>query len=257
MPAAVSTRSHRSRRRSRRPSSLRRFFNRLMSNLSLGFLLVGCMAGPPRVSVSQFTMLQRKCLDPDPVARLMVYHQMTEKTVQPQVRAQAIELLVNAAATDKNQLARAEAVAALSTFTEPVVKPTLMTASSDASPMVRQEVAKGLAAHADDPEVVAVLGAMANRDKDVDVRRHAVLSLARAGQAGAREQAAVSLAKCVKDPDFTVAQSAAQQLEKRTGRNFGRDYSQWASFLNIQPDAAAPIPSSGPLPPPLLTPVAN
>jgi len=91
----------------------------------------------------------------------------------------------------------------------------------------------------------------------VDVRRHAVLGLAKAGQAGAREQAAIQLAKCVKDPDFTVAQSAAQQLEKRTGRNYGRDYSQWAVFLNIKPETPTALPSTGPLPPPMLVPVAN
>jgi len=227
-----------------------------MSNLSLGFLLVGCMTGQPRVSVSQFGTLQAKCLDPDPVARLLVYHQMSEKTVQPEVRPQAVELLVNAAATDKNQLARASAVASLSTFNEPIVKTTLFTASRDESAMVRQEAAKGLAFYADDKEAVETLGILATRDKDVDVRRHAVLGLAKAGQAGPREQAAIQLARCVKDPDFTVAQSAAQQLEKRTGRNYGRDYSQWAAFLNIQPDKPS-IPSEGPLRPPPLVPVAN
>ena len=123
--------------------------------------------------------------------------------------------------------------------------------------MVRQEVAKGLAGHADDPEVVAILGAMANRDKDVDVRRQAVLGLAKAGQSGAREKAAIELAKCVKDSDFTVAQSAAEQLEKRTGRNYGRNYSEWAAFLNIKSETKTTMPSSGPLPPPTLIPVAN
>jgi hypothetical protein len=228
-----------------------------MANLTLGFLLVGCMTGTPRVSVSQFGSLQAKCLDPDPVARLLVYHQMNEKTVQPEVRQKAVDLLVNAVATDKNQLARAAAVGSLATFNEPVVKTTLMSAASDSSPMVRQEVAKGLSGYADDPEVVAILGAMANRDKDVDVRRHAVLGLAKAGQSGAREMAAIELAKCVKDSDFTVAQSAAEQLEKRTGRNYGRDYSQWAAFLNIKSETKTTMPSSGPLPPPTLIPLAN
>src|SRR4051794_5691814 len=109
MPAAAPTRpprsNHRPRRRSRRGSSLRRLFAKLMANLSLGFLLVGCMGGPPIVTTTQFNTLQSKCLDPDPVARLLVYHQMNEKTVQIDVRPQAVELLVNAAATDKNQLA--------------------------------------------------------------------------------------------------------------------------------------------------------
>ena len=46
-----------------------------------------------------------------------------------------------------------------------------------------------------------------------------------------------------------------QCVEKRTGRNYGRDYSQWAAFLNIQPDKPS-IPSDGPMRPPPLVPVA-
>jgi hypothetical protein len=260
MAATTSTRmlrssAHRPRRRSRRGSTLKRFFSRLISSMTLGFLLVGC-AGTPRVSMSQFGGLQAKCLDPDPVNRLLVYHQMNEKTVLPEVRPQAVELLVNAAATDRNQLARASAVSSLATFNEPVVKTSLLAAVRDQSAMVRQEAAKGLAAYADDVEVVNALGTMATRDADVDVRRHAVLGLAMAGQAEARNKAAVSLAKCVKDPDFTVAQSASQQLEKRTGRNFGRNYQEWAAFLDIKPEPPL-TPSTGPLPPSRLVPVAN
>src|SRR5688572_21078480 len=172
------TTAGRPRRRSRRGGRICRFFNRLMTNLTLGFLLVGC-TGTPRVSASHFGSLQAKCLDPDPVARVLVYHQMNEKTVMPEVRPQTLELLVNASSTDRNQLARASAISSLATFNEPVVKTTLLGAVNDQSAMVRQEVAKGLAPYADDQEVVAALGVMATRDKDVDVRRHAVLGLAK------------------------------------------------------------------------------
>ncbi|HVJ83929.1 MAG TPA: HEAT repeat domain-containing protein [Planctomycetia bacterium] len=221
-------------RRMRR-RSLRRRFGRWISNLLVGILSVGCAATP--LQPQKPLTLDAGANSPDSEKRTALYERLVAAEVSPDRYPAAKAALLKATETDRSLVARSAAVKSLASFSGPEVRDRLLLCATDPSSFIRIEAVKGLAGHLD-PRTAAAVGKIAIDDRDPDVRRAAVGTLAKAGDSATREATLGPLAECLADKDFTVARLAARTLEERTGQKHGLNQAAWSKQIGKQPAAA-------------------
>lgn len=230
-----SERRPRSRRRRHLRPRLRRLFHRLLANLSLGFLLVGCSTfGGSKIEVTDPYATLRT--NDDPNHRLVAYRRMAVAPATDAAgREEAIQLLVNGLETERTPLAREAAAASLGKFVDPRGAEALRKlVATDKSPMVRQAAIRSLA-YQGDVDSVDVLGKVATTDKEVDVRLAATEALAKLNVPAGNPH----LLKCMKDSEVIVTQAARAGLQKSTAVDLGPSYDAWAAYFANPNDPAA------------------
>jgi hypothetical protein len=232
-----SPRARRSRRRN--GLQLRRHFRRLLVNLSLGFLLVGCAGQRPfqfaRHTVDDPVMVLRTSQEPN--QRIVAYRQLGS---EPQSIAQHQELagllLVQGLEKEVSPLARAAAAKSLRHYDLPEARQALRKATTDSSPMVRVEAARSLGALAGS-EAVEVLAQMAKSDDDVDVRLAACQTLGDLRDPQCNDH----LLECLLDRDVAVTEAACKGLRANTGVDMAANYEAWKSYI-----ASGKVPEDAP-----------
>jgi HEAT repeat protein len=119
-------------------------------------------------------------------------------------------------------LVRATAAVGLRVLGDKRAVPALVTACSDAEPIVRADAVRTLGDLGGPPEVAA-LASMARRDPDSNVRLEAVYAIHRIGG----EDAIPIFIAALNDSDESVAFAAHSALLGQTGQQFSPDQNQW------------------------------
>ncbi|MGL5096906.1 MAG: HEAT repeat domain-containing protein, partial [Planctomycetia bacterium] len=237
--AAAVDRRPRPRRAVRRGRKwLRHLILRLISNLSLGFLLVGCAATgsrfgmTPTAATDPIVVLQQ---DQDPNHRLEAYRKLA-RAAQPDGRPDAVAMLMEGVRQEGSPLTKSEAVRALGRYSGPEVAKALSTATGDVHPIVRAEACNALAG-ATDAESLTRLGKMAAADDSVDVRYAAAEALRKRSDQRVTEM----LVECLKDDDVTIVKSAHAGLAERSPVDYGTNHAAWSAYLHQGTEGVAQV----------------
>jgi hypothetical protein len=218
-------------RRGRRRSGIhwRRHFRRLLVNLSLGFLLVGCASQRP------FQFASHHVEDPiqvlresqEPNERIAAYRQLgTEPESVGSHGELAGLLLVQGLKEESSPLGRAAAARALRSHNAPAATQALRQATNDSAAMVRMEAAHSLGALAG-AEAIELLAQLAKNDSDLDVRLAATQALAEMRDPKCNEH----LLQCLLDRDIAVADVASSGLRANTGADLAPNYEAWKEYI--------------------------
>lgn len=238
-------------RRSRRSQRLRRTLARILSNLSLGLLLVGCSGIE---SGKSFSFRQEKqapltvlAQSQDPGKRLDALYEMNDdlRSWSEGERQAALGTLIQIATTEKDALSRAAAVKVLAHYHEAEAMQTLERAADDKSALVREEVCNALGARKSESAVETV-GRLAQFDSDVDVRIAAASALVQIGTPKCQPY----LVECLRDKEIVVAKIAHGEVRKGQPVDLGFDRDAWLAYLKDgtipdQPQRIATKPETG------------
>lgn len=163
--------------------------------------------------------------------------QANASRLSPDERQGFAQQLVELVQNDPHPFLRAEAVKAMAKLSTPAVLPGLRAAAADTDPLVRAAACRAWGG-VGDAEALHVLGDLATRDADVDVRVAATGELGRF-----RDQAAVqALGLVLNDNDPAVQYQAVKSLKSATGRDLGDSVAVWRDYVA----GRAPLPERSP-----------
>ncbi len=219
-------------RRTRRSQRLRRMVARILSNLSLGILLVGCSGieggrsfgfreqeAPPLAVLTQ---------SHDPGKRLAALYEMNDDfdSLSEGEQQAALGTLIQIATTEKDPLSRSAAIKVLGHYHQEEAVRAIEQGADDKSPMVREQVCKVFGERRSEAAVETV-GRLAQFDSDTDVRIAAATALAEIGTPKCQPH----LVECLRDKEIAVAKIAHAEVRKGQPVDLGLDRDAWLTYL--------------------------
>jgi hypothetical protein len=205
---------------------------RVLSNLSLGILLVGCSGiesgrgfafrekhEPPLTVLAQ---------SHNPGKRLEAIYEISDDfdSMTEGEQQAALGTLMQIATTEKDPLSRSAAIDALAHYHQAEAVETIERAAEDKSPLVRQQVCKVFAERRSEA-AVDTLGRLAQFDPDTDVRIAATEALVAIGSPKCQPH----LIECLRDKDIAVSKLAYQEVRKNQPVDLGYDRDAWVAYL--------------------------